>query len=447
LAVEVGWENLNEMLNSKIRPLTFLGATATRPQLERAIAANSHHWIMRGTRGRGGEVRRENGATWFYSPGGEAEVAFPRLTAAKAGEQLDAIMAYYRDRRPPSVLFWSLLPAQPRDLGARLLARGFDWCWQPRWMWLDLQHMKEDHSRPPALQVGPVEDGGVWDMDDLPYYDRQSAAAHFDLTRARPQRVWWFAAWLNGRVVGHTSVNLTTGPQGVAGIFNVGVVPSARNQGIGKAVVAAACRQARELGCVHALLNGTGERMYNQIGFQTIGWGQTWYLRGSTLDAPPPTEMQVAFIEAVGRGDLAALDRLAAHLEAGAADAALASGLTPLQVAVHTQQPASAEWLVRRGATLDVLTAWDLGWRERVSALLSARPDLVNRRSGDWGMTPLHEAVQRNDPDLARILLAARPDLSLQDTQFNSTPLGWARHLRRKAIGELIEQHQPGNSG
>jgi GNAT superfamily N-acetyltransferase len=435
------------MSDRKSRPLTFLGRDATHAQLERAIAANSREWILRDTRSSGGEVRREDGATWVHSPSKEAQVAFPRLSAAKAGETLDALLAYYRERRPPSILFWSLLPARPRDLGARLLSRGFDWCWQPRWMWLDLGQIHSDHPRPPELQVGSVDDGGDWDVDDLPYYDRAGAAGHFALTRARPQRVWWFAAWLDGRVVGHTTINLTTGPLGVAGIFNVGVVPAARNQGIGKAVVAAACQQARALGCRHALLNGTGERMYNQIGFQTIGWGQTWYLRGRTLDAPPPTETQVAFIEAVGRGDVAALDRPACRLDAGAPDAPLASGLTPLQVAVHTQQPAAAEWLVRHGATLDVLTAWDLGWKERVPALLAARPDLVNRRSGDWGLTPLHEAVQRDDPDLARVLLAARPDLTVQDTQFHSTPLGWARHLRRKSIGEMIEQYQPGESG
>lgn len=434
------------MASRVTRTPTFLGANATHPQLERAIAANSREWILRGTRSSGGEVRRENGATWVHIPGREAQVAFPRLTAAKAGETLDAMMAYYRERRPPSILFWSLLPAQPRDLGARLLARGFDWCWQPRWMWLDLEQIHEDHPRPPGLEVRPVEDGGVWDVPDLPYYDRAGATAHFALTRARPQRVWWFAAWLDGRVVGHAMVNLTTGPQGVAGIFNVGVVPSARNRGIGKAVVTAACLQARAIGCRHALLNGTGERMYNQIGFQTIGWGQTWYLRGTTLDALPPTEMQIAFIEAVGRGDVAALDGLACRLDAGAAEAPLASGLTPLQVAVHTQQPAAAEWLVRHGATLDVLAAWDLGWKERVPALLADRPELVNRRSGDWGITPLHEAAQRNDPDLARALLSARPDLTIEDSQFHSTPLGWARHLRHKAVAQLIEEYQASSS-
>lgn len=435
------------MGNGKSRGPTFLGENPTHPQLERAIAANSREWILRVTRSSGGEIRRENGATWVHAPGGEAQVAFPRLTAAKAGEQLDTMMAYYRERRPPSILFWSLLPAQPRDLGARLLARGFDWCWQPHWMWLDLTQINSNHPYPEGLHVGPVEDGGIWEVDDLPYYSRSGAAAHFALTRARPQRVWWFAAWLDGRVVGHTSVNLTTGPQGVAGIFNVGVVPAARNRGVGKAVVAAACEQARAIGCRHALLNGTGERMYNQIGFRTIGRGQTWYLRGATLEAPPPTETQVAFIEAVGRGDLRALDRLAGRLDPGAADTPLASSLTPLQVAVHTEQPTAADWLVRHGAVLDLLTAWDLGWKERVPALLTARPDHVNRRSGDWGITPLHEAAQRNDSELARVLLAARPDLTIEDTQFHSTPLGWARHLRHTAVAELIEQHQSRERG
>ena len=99
------------MSKNKTQPLTFLAENSTHPQLERAIAANSKQWILRGTRSRGGEVRQENGATWVHSPGAEAEVAFPRLSAAKAGAQLDAMTAFYWDRRPPSILFWSLLPA------------------------------------------------------------------------------------------------------------------------------------------------------------------------------------------------------------------------------------------------------------------------------------------------------------------------------------------------
>ena len=48
--------------------------------------------------------------------------------------------------------------------------------------------------------------------------------------------VWHFAAWLKGEPVGHSTLCLTTGALGIAGIYDVGVVPDARNQGIGKAV-------------------------------------------------------------------------------------------------------------------------------------------------------------------------------------------------------------------
>jgi ankyrin repeat protein len=106
------------------------------------------------------------------------------------------------------------------------------------------------------------------------------------------------------------------------------------------------------------------------------------------------------------------------------------------------EQPASAEWLVEHGATLDVISAWDLGWEDRVQQLLVTSPDLANQRSGSWQITPLHAAAERGDAELARVLLAAGADLEVQDTAFHSTPLGWARHFERTEIVAMIEQHQ-----
>jgi ankyrin repeat protein len=97
---------------------------------------------------------------------------------------------------------------------------------------------------------------------------------------------------------------------------------------------------------------------------------------------------------------------------------------------------------VEQGATLDIISAWDLGWKDRVRQLLVASPGLANRRTGGWQITPLHVAAERGDTELARALLAANPDLEIQDTQFHSTPLGWAKHLQRAEIVDLIEQHQ-----
>jgi len=105
-------------------------------------------------------------------------------------------------------------------------------------------------------------------------------------------------------------------------------------------------------------------------------------------------------------------------------------------------QPVSAEWLVEHGVGLDVLSAWDLGWKARVRRMLAESPDLASARLGRWHITPLHEAAFRGDAELARVLLAADPDLDVRDTEFNSTPLGWAQHFKRREIVRLIQRHR-----
>ena len=196
------------------------------------------------------------------------------------------------------------------------------------------------------------------------------------------------------------------------------------------------------MGCRHALLNGTGERMYRQIGFERIGYGLTWWLNVQRLEANPPTQTQIAFAEAVGRGDVEALDSLAKRLEPETSDSPLTNGMAPMELAVKMGKPESAKWLVSHGATLDVLSAWDFGWKDCVLQLLAETPGFANKRSGEMQATPLHEAAERNDIELARVVLAANPDLDIKDVRFHATPLGWAKHFQRTEIIELIEQHQ-----
>ena len=118
--------------------------------------------------------------------------------------------------------------------------------------------------------------------------------------------------------------------------------------------------------------------------------------------------------------------------------------MTPLEIAAKLQQPTSAQWLLDRGATPNIVPLWDLGWRDRLPALLSAHPELANRRGGEWGGTALHEAANRNDIALARLALSARPDLTIEDMHFHGTPMGWARHMNRHEIIALIEAHEKG---
>src|SRR3954454_3277159 len=53
---------------------------ASPQQLEAAVAANHHEWMVRKAEAAGGEVHQAEGMTWTYAgPKGEAMVLFPRL--------------------------------------------------------------------------------------------------------------------------------------------------------------------------------------------------------------------------------------------------------------------------------------------------------------------------------------------------------------------------------
>lgn len=420
----------------------------TQVYLQTCCADNHQQWMAAQAIFRQGAVQQAEGVRWLYTPGTDAEVtiAFPQLDVDRTPEQLDTILADCYARRPlRQVACWSLLPTQPPDLGVRLLARGFEWGWQPHWMWLDCEQMRTDHPMPEGLQVALVTAETLWNARDLPYDSPTSMAFLRAASQEHPRRLWHFAAWLDGVLVGQSVLFVTTGDQAAAGIYNCGVASAVRNRGVGKAVVLAACRQAQALGYPGALLNATplGEPVYRRLGFESIGYGQTWWLHRRVLDAAPPSAQAIALVEATGHGDLTRLDQMAAMLTPALLDAPLLNGMTLLEVAALLKQPAAAEWLVSHGAMLDVLTARTLGWGDRIPALLAANPELANRRSGPNGATPLHNAAWENDLELIAHLLAANADVTLQDRTFHATAAGWARHNGHVEAARLIEQAHP----
>ena len=424
--------------------MTFLGPNATRGQRLRAVAANHTEWFIANARASGGEVCREDGATRVYTPGldgGEVVIAFPRIPETRQGVVLDSILGYCRERGVRKASCWAQTPRGPRGLGARLAARGFEWGWQAHWMGWDLTKLPDDVPVPDGLRIAP-DDACDWDVKDLPYFDWEGAAVVRAQARAEPRRIWHFGAWLGGNVVGQVRLHVTTGRLGVAGIYALGVVPAARRQGVGRALMLEACRFARSLGCNHALLNSAASDFYYRLGWEGLGHGQTWWMHPPVLAAPPPPPEQVAFAEAVGLGDTEALGDLQRRGALPAdLNAPLAAGHPPMTLAIQARKPSSVRWLEAHGATLDLLQAWDLGWRKRAARMLADSPERANRRSGPMGITLLHEAVSRGDVDLARLLLTADPDLSIEDTEFHSTPLGWARHFGRTEFAALLERH------
>ncbi|WP_246385798.1 GNAT family N-acetyltransferase [Armatimonas rosea] len=410
--------------------------------LIQAAAENHLSWFTENARVAGGEVQQRDGLTVIYSPSSspdalrEVTIAFPQWASEGLGAALDAALAFARSKDVRQVSCWSLVPTQPDDLAALLVARGFSWGWEPHWMALDLETATpESFPTPESLELA-LDEGSPWEVTGIPYYEPRDAPRLRALAQQEPRKTYHFGARLEGKVVGHSLLHVSGGPLHVAGIYNVGVLPEARRQGVGRAVSWAACQHARSLGCRYVLLNAA-THIYNRLGFVSLGHGQTWWMFRPALELPPLAPETVAFTEAIGRGDIEALQALPLPPDL---DSTLPCKMTLLEAAARLKQPESARWLLAQGALPDIIPLCDLGWRDQVPAALAARPALANRLLGSGGWTPLHEAVLRKDRELARLILAARPDLSIQDLQFKATALGWAKHFGYPEFVSLIEE-------
>jgi ribosomal protein S18 acetylase RimI-like enzyme len=360
-------------------------ASAGDDVLLRAAAENHRVWFRRSVAAEGGDVIDVGGSDLFT---GRNAMIFP-------GPELDvdALMTEIRERGCGSVGCWSL--SSDAELGTRLVARGFGWGWQPHWMAIDL----DGNSREAPATRFTVELAVPPYAKTLPYAP----------SGPEPRGSVRLGVRLRKKVIGHVVVNPYNG---VAGIYSMGVAPRVRRRGIGSALTRAACRTAVEHDCRHAVLNATdaGEALYRQAGFRSLGWGQTWwYVRG-----PEPNPRQVTLTEAIGFGDLAMLDAL--HPTHAELTGSLPGGESPLKLAVVTDQPAVAAYVLERF------------------------PDIAGRRFAPHGATLLHLAVEHDHPAFVEIALAHGVDPAVCDETFNATPAAWAEHFGRAQIAERLAQ-------
>lgn len=402
-----------------------------------ALERNQCWWLLRVGAMGGETIHRRRGVIWFDSPWatGSMYVPFPSFHRERITEELDAFVAHLRARqalRP--VWLWASEPPEPDDLPLRLMARGFRHGFEPHWMWLDLSRLRSDFELRREIRVEINPDPSLWDPAKNADY-----LAEGRLAREYPDRAVQAVAWVEDRPIGVSCAFLTQGSSGIAGIYDVAVLPEYRNFGIGKALTHTVCTWARERGYRTAGLNATpmGEPVYRALGFQSLRWAQTWHY---PIDAQrqPLTPIQVLFAEAIGNGDVAGLDRDAANV-LPLLNADLPCRRTPLQLATLFRQPQSAEWLFERGATLDLLSAWDLGWIERARDLANTHPGLLNAVAGDWGQTPLHEAAMRGDLALIQLLIEAGANLQARDSTFHGRPLEWAEHFGKRDAAALLK--------
>jgi GNAT superfamily N-acetyltransferase len=277
-------------------------------------------------------------------------------------------------------------------------------------------------------------------VPELLCYNPASKHIRQALLRQQPQRVWQAVWWRDGTPVGALSANLTEGDLGIGGIHDLFFLPDARTSGIGLERFDDLAEFGRKLGVRYGIANAADEAasLYRVMGFRSLGFGQTWWMpRHAAQHAPD--EQQVAFAEAVGEGDLAAVEGLA---DRSVLDAPLANGMTPLRLAAHHKQAEVARWLLDRGAATDLLAMWELGWKDEARRLLEADPSLASERKLHTGKTLLHVAVEHDHPDLAALLLECGADPQARDERYDGTPLDWAVELRRRRVGAVLRGRQ-----
>jgi ribosomal protein S18 acetylase RimI-like enzyme len=278
--------------------------------LVRAAARNHRSWFAAGRR-----VVRTRGLTWIEPPGGgEAVLPFPRRASRPA---LDAVVDRCRARDLAGIGCWATGLEPTAELAARLVARGFEWGWQPHWM---------------AIEIGRLP---------LGRHDPQ-----IELSRDAA-RTWRALARVDGEIAGQAWAHVSGA---TAGVYDVDVVPKRRRLGLGRALTLAVCRAAAAAGARVATLNATpdGELLYGALGFRSLGLGQTWWIHRAGLRERPGREL-VVLAEAAGRGDVRALARRAPSPELLAAR--LPGNCRSLaEIALDAGHPPAAEWLTRAAA-------------------------------------------------------------------------------------------------
>ena len=94
------------------------------------------------------------------------------------------------------------------------------------------------------------------------------------------------------------------------------------------------------------------------------------------------------------------------------------------------------EFLIHRGARVDVHAAARLGMFDKLKEFVSANPDLVHARGGD-GQTPLHFA---SSVEIAEYLLSHGAEIDARDIDHESTPAQYMARERQAVASFLVSR-------
>jgi len=197
-----------------------------------------------------------------------------RLEPDQVDAKIGTLLEPFRSRELP--VMWRVGPETcPQDIGIRLLAHGLVDAGEEPGMAVDLSSLPE-LTPVPALRIESIRDqkslekmmeifAAVFQLADSVKEGIFKLELSMGLEPHLPRQL--FIGWLDGEPVATSMLFMGAG---VAGLYAVGTLPSARRQGIGKAMTLAplhlAHRKGYQIGILHASEMGKG--VYARIGFK-----------------------------------------------------------------------------------------------------------------------------------------------------------------------------------
>lgn len=355
--------------------------------------------------------------------GSSVDVLVPRNSEpADLDQALDYALQLGKERKGPMGCWAEDSPA-PRWVTAAAVSRGMQWGWTARWMRRSMSAPFPDSPAVEGIEIRVLEEAPE-QRAEISYVDgRWAKLIPLDSSTTV------LGAFDDGVMVGTVALHLY---DRVGGVYDFGVTPSHQRRGIGRALMISLLRLARDRGLEEVVLNSTeaGAGLYSSLGFEDVGKGQTWWINADMWDRPPPTSQQaeVSRLVAMDSTDLPRTEK-----------GMLPCNMTPMRLASATASPNAATALEKQGISLDALSAWDLGWKDRAQEILRGTVDELDETEM---ATVLQVAIQRDDRELAGLCLRLGARTDVKDGRWNSDALGWCRACGRGEIEKMIRERE-----
>ena len=226
-----------------------------------------------------GEVHEEPGQTWVFT-GTPLKffngVIHTSLNSSECDLKIKTLLDFFQSRQQ-SMAWWISPFTRPADLSHRLVAHGLTLSWKEVGMTIDLHNIHQTLSSPYDLVIERVQDEQTmqeWVHTNAHGFamDEHVLADYRKLVPSVPHHQHpvgpFYLARLKGEPVATAALYCANG---VAGIYEVSTIPSARRQGIGAAITMAALLEAQAMGYQVGILlaESMGVSTYQRLGFTT----------------------------------------------------------------------------------------------------------------------------------------------------------------------------------